>query len=154
MITIKKEQPETSPFWRSETFLLKIIHEMLHAVFDLYTCQCEKGCRQKLEEAEKAGDRGDHDPWQKAAECIENQSREIYGANWLNLRRHEAMASEVFHGRELPGEDILYPVLGLRKAKILEAVKSMIEAAAQAGSIKPIARQKGNVCIVQNNIIL
>jgi hypothetical protein len=62
--------------WKAEQYRNSLIHEMLHAAFDLYACRCKYGCREKLEDS---GVRwGGHDmPWMAAAHAIEQADKVI-----------------------------------------------------------------------------
>lgn len=44
------------PTQRIQIYLAALLHEMSHAIFDIYCCQCNKGCRQKtMREATPGG---------------------------------------------------------------------------------------------------
>ncbi|TVY68975.1 hypothetical protein LSUE1_G006084, partial [Lachnellula suecica] len=87
LIVILKEEEWNNPLERIRIYLYRLIHEMIHAIFDIYECRCGNGCKRKTETMKAQGDLGHHDSF--------------------DLLRTEAMASEVVEGRARPSDEEL-----------------------------------------------
>lgn len=71
-IKIKARYPEAPGFVNEEImshYLETLLHEMLHAFFGIYSCQCSEACKNHFEDI--VGQWGHHKAWQYAATVIE-----------------------------------------------------------------------------------
>jgi hypothetical protein len=133
---------------------------MLHAMFELYECRCENGCKQKQEAWRLLGDKGHHDPWLKAALMIEVESREALGWQRMDLHQYVSMAFEMSEGRKLPNKEALKS-LYLHKSKLRKPLKRRYKKIAAMPSInhpdspdnESMKWLKSNRCILQDRII-
>jgi len=100
---------------------------MLHALFDIYMCDCDHGCWEKTERRYHSHH---HIPWQRAAYAIELADRfnSVGMGLSMDLSRHSSMAYDVQLGYNLPNESTLRS-LDLDITKILEHLRYQRERA-------------------------
>jgi hypothetical protein len=133
------------PFERISGYMSTLLHEMLHALFTLYTCRCSQGCRQKDDDLEVWG--GHHPAWLAAAKAISDRGimpeyqDGFQDADKLNaegvfefgytcegpafsFHGEHAVAVAMQEGVPLPDDDELRR-LGLDRNMILEEVKEL-----------------------------
>lgn len=113
---------QKGPWTRIQDHLDTLIHEMLHAMFDIYTCRCEHGCRQK-QEVEGGG--GHHTEWLAVAKAIERKdgSHSQFPCLGLDFGRLTSLIADLQLGYNLPTPSIL-KILDLDIVKILEKLRS------------------------------
>ena len=105
----EKDRPATE---KIQQYLETLVHEMLHAVFKLFTCQCNDGCSEKALE-------GSHNLWwQAAAKAVEEASLVMFMGLRLSWERKNDMAWDAHTGENLPNDAVLRP-LGLDIKQIL-----------------------------------
>ena len=96
---------------RIEEYLVCLLHEMIHALFDIYSCQCENGCKQKTLRQATPG--GHHMPRQFAAKAIESvNSGRPAGTSFLlglrlDLRREGGLVGDLLLGYPMPDDETL-----------------------------------------------
>lgn len=148
-------RPAVHPLQRITYYLQTLLHEMLHAMFLLYECRCESGCKKEHKAQQALGDRGHHESWQRAAMMIEDASYVVLGWRHLDLGRDRALASEVSKGRMFPSDKVLSS-LRLDKAKfqkVYEGYKKMAQASGpDEHEDKSFKWLKSNTCILQHGI--
>lgn len=86
-----------------------ILHEMLRAIFDVYRCQCDQGCRQRME---RENNGGHHPSWQAAGYVLEVSNRRrsnMFGLGFDPMRE-QSSAADMILGYTLPSEAILRPL--------------------------------------------
>jgi hypothetical protein len=114
-----------------------LVHEMLHAVFLLFTCDCGYGCRKIYP------DMGHHIYWQAAARAIEKA--DVVRGNLLGLNldwcRDFIMASDVEKGIPLPN-DVVLRSLGLSIDKIWDKMKVIRQRRANPWYNRGLAKRK------------
>ncbi|TVY27190.1 putative sucrose utilization protein [Lachnellula hyalina] len=121
------------PLERIRLYLQTLLHEMLHAMFRLYQCRCDSGCKRNHEAQRALGSRGHHESWHRAAMCIEKSSYLVLGWRGMDLNRHGAMAAEIYNGRLFPSDEVLSS-LQLDKTKVQRQYEQQGKKAAQASS--------------------
>lgn len=119
-----------------------LLHEMLHAVFDIYECQCDacKECRGYGAE----GGHGVH--WQAAASAIERANGSKKPRNFgfgLDLGRPLSLAIDVQCGYHFPNEAV-FRSLGLYLNDVLYYIKAWEHA--NKDSQHQMMRLKSNTC--------
>jgi hypothetical protein len=112
IITIRLDDSSPSMCDRIKNYLEVLLHEMLHAIFFIYTCRCEHGCKQSHEH-EAGGYRryieSHHMEWQAAALAIEEADeirRCLLGLS-INLSRGTSIAYDMQLGYPLPNDATL-----------------------------------------------
>ncbi|CZR58069.1 uncharacterized protein PAC_07959 [Phialocephala subalpina] len=93
---------EKGSWKRIQDRLDTLVHEMLHAMFDIYTCRCEKGCRQKLE---GEGGGGHHVAWLAVAKAIERKDADghrQFPCLGLDFARLTSLVGDLQLGYNLP----------------------------------------------------
>jgi hypothetical protein len=132
---------------RIQNYLEALLHEMLHAIFFIYSCQCEHGCRQR--EEYEAGS-SHHMEWQAAAFAIEEADgflRCLLGLS-NDMGREVSMAGDVQRGYQLPNDAALRSV-GLDIVKIRNELQWMrVRKVRKLADIKNAKSFKGNCCIL------
>jgi hypothetical protein len=94
------------------TYLFILLHEMVHAIFFIFKCGCNYGCRQKTLGGYRdvQWPRYHNIPWQTVAYAIEKADRvqwHLLGLN-LELRREVSLTNDVFKGGlNLPNDAVL-----------------------------------------------
>lgn len=73
-IWIMKRGTQRDPATKIEDYLESLAHEMLHALFVIYACNCKNGCAEKLHDAYYHW-RGHCASWQAAAYAIQRASK-------------------------------------------------------------------------------
>jgi hypothetical protein len=146
--------------YKLQRYLNCLAHEMLHAVFVVYACGCNNGCRQKADVA--WGIHGGHDDsFLSAAYAIEkvekvNGYAGYFGLLGLNLDfyRSNAVVHKVQEGVNLPPDSELRR-LGLDIKELLEILADNRECVAEEYRVKQHARQlmKSNRCLTRNWIV-
>ncbi|KAF8863873.1 hypothetical protein BDZ45DRAFT_761258 [Acephala macrosclerotiorum] len=150
-ITIRKQDTPLKPqdsFTCIQTYLIILLHEMLHAMFELYTCRCNRGCRQRLDDPSRGRH---HMPWQIATFAIDEAN--ILGRNLFGLEsysgRHRGLAADVQCGSTLPGDDVLRSIdlmiTSIRNKLKESRQKDAVKARRERISKMPI--KSGSVCI-------
>lgn len=112
---------DTDGFHRIESYHRTLLHQMTHALFAIYRCQCDQGCKERM--AREPGGRH-HMPWNAAAHAIEQSNqvgRNLFGLNTL-LFRAGNMAEDIYLKSPLPNDAILRSA-NLDIAWILRSVK-------------------------------
>ncbi|KAN0090521.1 hypothetical protein V8E51_019100 [Hyaloscypha variabilis] len=105
----EKDRPATE---KIQQYLETLVHEMLHAVFKLFTCQRNDGCSEKALE-------GSHNLWwQAAAKAVEEASLVMFMGLRLSWERENDMAWDAHTGENLPNDAVLRS-LGLDIKQIL-----------------------------------
>ena len=157
-----REQDSHETRWRSRGFLLKeylgtLLHEMLHAMFTLYTCWCFSGCYQK---GRKLRLIGHHMEWQRAAHAIELVDLEWMGIPGLKLDmwRDLSLAHDMLLGYSLPNDAVLRSahvdiamtrkMLQLTREDNVNAIKS-----ASHRSMTPWVPLKSNRCLAGESTV-
>lgn len=136
---------ELQPTDRIQLYIRVLCHELLHSIFQIYTCACQHSLDRKW----KAG----HDiHWQAAAFAIERCW--AFGRMSIDLLRDASMASDVFHGEDLPNEatlrrldmDIGVILSNLRLMRKIKSERKTEKFLIKIG-ILPQALFKGNKCL-------
>ena len=113
--------------WKIQQFLQTLPHEMLHAVFHLFTSHCKTGCLVNISWASH------HVHWQAAAKAIEDSG--IAGDMFLGLNlswdREVDMAWDTHCGYKLPNDAVLR-TLGLDVKEVLRLLDKRREASRAA----------------------
>jgi hypothetical protein len=108
---------------RIEQCLEILIHEMLHAIFDIFTCYCDYGCLDRF--SRKYYTSGHDVYWQATAYAIEKA--DAVGGNLLGLNltwnREVDIALDIDHGYTLPNDAVLRS-LGLDIREIWRNMKN------------------------------
>jgi hypothetical protein len=136
------------PFKSIRDHLEVLLHEMLHAIFGIYTCECENGCKQRHI---REGGGGHWVEWQAAAKAIEFADQE----DWcflhfgFSLYRTLSLVSDIQLGLNIPVPAELLRV----KLNIVEIRKMLIEFRQQRvreeKERRPKLKQlKSNVCLL------
>ncbi|KUJ15433.1 uncharacterized protein LY89DRAFT_750774 [Mollisia scopiformis] len=92
----------SGPGQRIKHYLDTLIHEMIHALFDIFTCRCPKGCKEKHN---LQGGGGHHLAFQAAAHAIGSadiQYLSRYPCLSLSLTRYESFVGDLQLGYNLP----------------------------------------------------
>ncbi|CZR58070.1 uncharacterized protein PAC_07960 [Phialocephala subalpina] len=118
-VTITQDKTKGNIYERIQRCQTALLHQMLHAMFLLYTCICERGCAHKVrnDSAEDAH----HIAWQAAAQAIEEVERaggSILGFG-TDMCRNRSMTNDMMLGYNLPGDAALRSV-GLDIVEILK----------------------------------
>ena len=133
---------DREPTDRIQHYIRVMCHELLHSMFQIYTCACQHSHERKW----KAG----HDiHWQAAALAIEQSW--AFGEWKVVLWRDESMAGDVFRGEGLPNEATLRR-LGMDIGEILSALWSAREFKS-GRSIWPRKPLEANRCLWADWII-
>lgn len=117
-ITITQNKDDGNPFQRIQRYQTALLHQMLHAMFLLYTCVRKQGCAQSQQSGFQVG--GHHLAWQAAARAIEEADKiggSIFGFG-TDLSRNKCMAEDMDKGYNLQGDAALRSV-GLDICEIL-----------------------------------
>jgi hypothetical protein len=147
VITIRR-YPIQDCFCSIQNYLVVLLHEMVHAIFDIYTCRCDKGCKQQHA---RVGGGGHWVEWQTAARKIEFAD----GKDWnllrfgIDLRRTQSFVSDVGYGLNIPPPVELkkgfLDIVNIRK-RLEENRKGKVET---ENRWRPQAKQlKANVCLL------
>jgi hypothetical protein len=99
-----------------QELLNTLLHEQLHAVFQLHTCYCDAGCQEKLD---YDNDPGHGVEWLAAALIIERAATHLFG--WpVNMGRETSLVHDIhFLGYRMPNE-VMMRVLDLDLPYILD----------------------------------
>lgn len=120
-----------------------LLHEQLHAILDLHTCDCDSGCEDKLEYEEKS-----HGvEWLAAALAIESAATPLLG--WpVNLDRNACLADDIhFLGYRMPNEAVLR-ALDLDVGSILSTVEwHRVQSVKEANNQRERLPSKQNRCL-------
>ncbi|KUJ15434.1 uncharacterized protein LY89DRAFT_670906 [Mollisia scopiformis] len=121
IITIRSLANYRDKYAAIKEYHLVILHEMLHAMFDIFECRCYRGC---LDRTNREASGGHHIAWQAAAKALE---RGVWlGANpfdlYFDLRREVCLAADMMLGNKLPNEATLR-ILRLDIELILKSLK-------------------------------
>lgn len=135
-IMLNKESHWANPLERLQNHITTLIHELLHAIFMLYECRCENGCKQKIDAAKKLGDCGHHESWLMAARTIESACEDFLGWPTLCLGRHQSLAAEIFEGRAYPTDEWLQRRY-LRKVRVEKHLEDLKKKAASPKKDNP-----------------
>jgi hypothetical protein len=112
IITIRLDSTSKNMCDRIKNYLNVLLHEMLHAIFFIYTCRCQHGCKQRHDH--EAGGyhheiESHHMEWQAAALAIEESDeirRCLLGLS-IDLGRGLSMANDMQLGFSLPNDVVL-----------------------------------------------
>jgi hypothetical protein len=112
IITIQLDPSSKDKCGRIKRYLEVLLHEMLHAMFFIYTCRCEHGCKQRHHH--EAGGyhhyiESHHMEWQAAALAIEDADerlRCLLGLS-VDLARDRSLAYDMQLGYSLPNDVVL-----------------------------------------------
>jgi len=143
----KKEKPAT---WKIRQYLQILPHEMLHAVFHLFTCYCRAGCQTKFSWA------AHHFHWQAAVKAIEDSG--LAGDMFLGLNlswdREVDMAWDTHYcGYNLPNDAVLR-TLGLDIKEVLRRLDMYREEShSTAEDMHRHRSMPGNKCINRSWVI-
>jgi hypothetical protein len=145
--------------YRIERHLLVLLHEMIHAIFFIFKCGCDHGCRQKT----LGGYRDVLWPkyhnlhWQAVAYAIEKADRHNGNLLCLNLKvgRELNLASDIHRGGlNLPNDAVLRS-LGLDIHRILKVQRDLraLDSMEKKPIIPGYAANRGirNTCICTDN---
>lgn len=106
---------------RLEGYLGTLCHEMLHAMYALYCCDCSEPCRGNFKTL--VGDGGHQPAWQTAALAIENATTLLLNET-ITLNRHQSLAHDWHLEGAMPFEkDIDVKVWGTT----YDALRSLFE---------------------------
>jgi hypothetical protein len=140
------------------TSLLILLHEMVHAIFFVFKCGCNYGCRQRTLGGYcdvRCG--GYHNvPWQTVAYAIEKADSvqgHLLGLN-LEFRREKSLAHDIFKGGNLPNDAVLRS-LGLDICVLGRDLASCREQGPWKAEFywrSPLSRLKANRCIRNDRI--
>jgi hypothetical protein len=125
-----------------------LLHEMVHAVFEIYTCRCQNGCKQR--DAREGGGRHCVE-WQAAAKSIEMADRK----RWhllrfgLDLRREQSFVTDVQMGLNIPApaqlQSASLDIVEIRKGLVSARRQTVLEENEKRSTLKQL---KANVCLL------
>ncbi|KAE8452525.1 hypothetical protein EG329_000428 [Mollisiaceae sp. DMI_Dod_QoI] len=147
-ITITQDRTNGSIYQRVQRYQSALLHQMLHAMFLLYTCVCERGCAQKVRHNSNEG--AHHLSWQAAAQAIEEVDRpggSMFGFG-TDLSRNKSMATDLLLGYHL-SSDASLRYAGLNIIEILKYRDSSRRAAAREDKFKERNNRplRGSTCL-------
>jgi hypothetical protein len=140
--------PGNDRFWAIHNYLEVLLHEMLHAIFDIYTCRCDNGCKQRHA---REGGGGHWVEWQVAARNIEVADGKYWNLLGFghDLRRTQSLVSDIQLGLNIPGPvELMKAGLDIKviREELAEKRKAMVQAEIER---RPKLKQlKANVCLL------
>jgi hypothetical protein len=147
-IVLTMRRHEDDRFESIKNHLEVLLHEMVHAIFDIYTCRCQNGCKQRHA---REGGGGHWVEWQAAAKSIEMADRKNshllrFG---LDLRREQSFVTDVQMGLNIPAPAQLWNaglnIVEVRRDLVWARVQKVREEKEKRPTLKQL---KANVCLL------